>query len=53
MAGLGPEEVFDSDQADILMRVRHLSGEDGSITDIYHTNQTAARLNFGISQNQV
>ena len=38
-----------SDQAEILERVRHLSGETGAIKDIFSTNQSV-RMNFGVPQ---
>ena len=37
------------DQAEILERVRHLSGETAAINDIFSTNQSV-RMNFGVSQ---
>lgn len=37
------------DQAEILERVRHLSGETAAINDIFSTNQSV-RMNFGVPQ---
>ena len=37
------------DQAEILERVRHLSGETAAINDIFITNQSV-RMNFGVPQ---
>ena len=37
------------DQAEILERVRHLSGETDAINDIFSTNQSV-RMNFGVPQ---
>ena len=42
-------EDQNSDQAEILERVRHLSGETGAITDIFSTNHSL-RMNFGVPQ---
>ena len=41
-----------SDQAEILERVRHLSGETAAINDIFSSNQSV-RMNFGVPQPQV
>ena len=38
-----------SDQAEILERVRHLSGETAAINDIFSSNQSV-RMNFGVPQ---
>ena len=37
------------DQAEILERVRHLSGETDAINDIFSSNQSV-RMNFGVPQ---
>ena len=42
-------ESQSSDQAEILERVRHLSGETAAITDIFSANQSV-RMNFGVAQ---
>jgi hypothetical protein len=42
-------EAQNSDQAEILERVRHLNGETGAITDIFSTNHSL-RMNFGVPQ---
>ena len=40
-----------SDQAEILERVRHLSGEAAAINDIFSSNQRqSVRMNFGVPQ---
>jgi len=52
MSGLGSEEVCASEQAEILLRVKHLSGEKDSSNDVYNANQSAI-MNFGIHQDPV
>ena len=45
-------ERCESDQAEILARVKHLSGEADCLNDVFNSNQSA-RMNFGIPQQKV